>query len=188
MKVSILCVADRPMRLPLLVWSLMAQTHTDWELLILDQSERGYAAWYLGALLEQESRIKTVFVTRRGDWGYVEKLAAARELATGDVLMFPQDDAYYTPNALAEFVSALERGADLALCGWLYDLFGYQPMPPCPNVGRVDVGGFMVRRSTFLEHGWPDGDAQTMDGRFIERLVASGVRWESCPGILYVRN
>jgi hypothetical protein len=184
--VSVICVADRPLRLPLLVWSLIAQTHEDWQLIILDQSANGCVTHHVSSL-KHDKRIVVRRVERHGDWGYHEKAKAARELASGEALMFPQDDSYYTPTALARLSAEIERGADLALCGWLYDLFGYLPMPPNPRVGHVDVGGFMVRRSTFLEHGWPDG-TQTADGLFIERLVASGVRTALCQGTLFVRN
>jgi hypothetical protein len=116
------------------------------------------------------------------------KQEAARRWATGEAFIFPQDDAYYVPTALAEMVAALERdsGGDLALCGWLYDLLGFAPMPPNPRVGHVDVGGFLVRRETFLATGWPDS-SQTADGKFIEGAARSGARVVGCPGVLYVR-
>ncbi len=186
MTVSVICAADRPERLPVLVWSLMAQTFASWELLVLDQSGDGMVMRYLEDVLG-DCRVRVKRVPRRGDWGYREKQAAALDMAIGSAVMFPPDDAYYAPVALEVMGAEIARGADLVLCGWLYRLFGYQPMPPNPRVGHVDVGGFMVRRSTFLEHGWPDG-SQTADGRFVERLVASGVRVVTCPGVLYVQN
>lgn len=186
MKVSVICLADRPMRLPLLVWSLMAQTHADWELIVLDQSANGCVMHHVNSL-HGESRIRVQVVPNRGDWGQAEKERAARECAAGDALMFPQDDAYYAPPALELMVAKLHAGSDMALCGWLYDQFGYVPMPPDPRVGRVDVGGFMVRRSTFLAVGWPFR-SQTGDGQLVESLVASGARVGTEAGILYVRN
>lgn len=176
MKVSVICVSDRPERLPLLVWSLIAQTHQDWELFVLDQSGaegdepgvRQYIPWLPGRVFD---RVTFAKVRRVGDWGQTMKEQAAKRLATGDLLMFPADDAYYTPTALAEMVKVVEQGADLALCGWLYDLMGYHPMPPTPAVGHVDVGGFAVRRSVFLEHGWPSKE-QTGDGELVVSLAA----------------
>lgn len=186
MTVDVICVADRPERLPLLVWSLAAQTHQDWRLLVLDQSVDGDVDRYVCAPAHLEARITVERVGRVGDWGQTAKEAAASRVA-GDVLLFPADDAYYVPTALASFVTALENG-DLALCGWLYDLFGYAPMPPVPAVGHVDVGGFAVRRDTFLAHGWPV-KGQTGDGELVLGLLRDGrARLVTCPGVLYVKN
>lgn len=184
MKVSVVSVADRPERLPLLYWSLVAQTHQAWELLVLDQSDEGGVERNVGV---RDARVRVMRVERRGDWGQSAKEHAAESRATGDAVMFPNDDAYYVPIALAAMVRQLEAGADLVLCGWLYDLMGYVPMPPRPAVGHVDVGGFMVRRTTFLAHGWPS-KAQTGDGELVLSLIAAGARVATCPGTLYVKN
>lgn len=186
MRVSVICVADRPERLPVLVWSLIAQTHRDWELIILDQSAEGDVARHCQSALALAGRaISVVRTDRVGDWGYTAKQAAAKALASGDAFLFPQDDAYYVPTALATLVAALEPGARVALCGWLYDLFGFAPMPPHPAIGHVDVGGFLVRRDVFLATGWPS-TRQTADGEFIVEVAAGG-GVALCPGVLYVR-
>jgi len=187
MKVSVICVADRAERLPLLVWSLIAQTHQDWELLVLDQS--GQAPGVLQYVLLPDhvhARVRLWSVERIGDWGQAAKEMAGQSLAQGDVLMFPADDAYYVPTALTRMVEAIEAGSDLALCGWLYDLFGYAPMPPTPAVGHVDVGGFAVRRATFLEHGWPS-KGQTGDGELVVSL-ASRYKVARLPEVLYAKS
>lgn len=193
MKVGIICVADRPERLPLLVWSLIAQTHEEWELLVLDQSEADIdqpgVMRYMPLLPGRVSdRIKVRRVARAGDWGYMAKEVAALE-SKCDVLLFPQDDSYYVPTALFEFTSALNySNAQLAICGWLYDLERYAAIPPIPAIGRVDVGGFMVRREAFVSAGgWPKPIAQQTDGMFIERM-ARDVKTVSIPSVLYVRN
>jgi hypothetical protein len=184
MRVSVLCLADRWDRLPVLVWSLLAQTHQDWELLVLNQS----GADVMRGCHVGDTRVREFHVPRIGDWGQSAKEQAALAHATGDAFMFPNDDAYYVPIALQRMVEALERGADLALCGWLYDLPGYVPMPPCPAVGHVDVGGFMVRRQAFEAHGWPR-KGQTGDGELVVSLAARpGTKVELCPQVLYCKN
>ena len=191
MRVSVICVADRPERLPVLVWSLHAQTHRDWELLILDQTHDGSAMLYLDRTelpRSLEARITRQRIERLGDWGqYAKERATHQAAVTGDAFLFPADDAYYVPSALATFVAALEDDADLALCGWLYDLKGYAPMPPTPAVGHVDVGGFMVRRNAFLVHGWPD-KSQTGDGQLVIGLLQAGARLAMVPEVLYVKS
>lgn len=203
MRVSVICVADRPERLPVLVWSLHAQTYRNWELLVLDQTSDGSAMRYLDTLPETlDAHIAVERVERVGDWGQSAKERAARTATvTGEVFIFPADDAYYVPTALATFVKALERGADMALCGWLCGSIrlsvaghkvhdngsGYVAKPPTPAVGHVDVGGFMVRRETFLAHGWPDKSHEG-DGKLVLALLRSGARLAAVPDILYVKN
>jgi hypothetical protein len=188
MLVSVICVADRPERLPCLVWSLIAQTHKEWELLVLDQSDDGNVTKHLGsALAASGNRIATERVARVGDWGQSMKEHYAKSWGCGDALMFPSDDAYYMPPALAEMGAALDYGSDLAVCGWVYDIPGYVPMPPAVTVGRVDVGGFMVRRSVFQRIGWPCKE-QTGDGYFVEACVSRGANVAFCPSTLYVKN
>lgn len=189
MKVSIVCLADRPERLPLLVWSLIAQTHKDWELIVLDQSgdSRGVDCLITAVPDGVNAKVRVVRCARHGDWGQSAKEKAARDYAAGSVLMFPNDDAYYVPTALAELVRIIETGADIAVCGWLYDLMGYVPMPPSTVVGHVDVGGFMVARNLFLRTGWPD-KSQTGDAKLIEAGIRAGGRVGATSRVLYVKN
>jgi hypothetical protein len=186
-KISVICVADRAERLPLLVWSLIAQTHQDWTLLVLDQSTEYPGVFrYVTVPPAYKDRVRIDRVHMVGDWGQSAKEQAAH-LVDGDAVMFPADDAYYVPTALETMAAELDAGADLALCGWLYRLMGYAPMPPCPAVGHVDVGGFMVRRSTFLKHGWPS-KGQTGDGELVVGLAESGARVALSRGVAYVQN
>jgi hypothetical protein len=191
MTVSVLCLADRPERLPVLVWSLLAQTHTAWELLILDQSGGLDVDRYCGPWMEvavrRGHRVEVQQVERLNDWGQTVKERGALGWATGDVLMFPNDDAYYVPIALERFVAAIAAGSDLAVSGWLYDLLGYVAMPPNTQVGHIDVGGFAVRRDTFLATGWPC-KAQTGDGELVQGFLRAGARVGLVPNTLYVKN
>lgn len=189
MKVTVICIADRPDRLPLLVWSLVAQTHTDWELVIIDQTPKDSTAidCMIGVLpTEVVNRIRAIRYRRVGDWGQTAKENAAMA-ADGDAFMFPNDDAYYVPTALAEMVKRLELGCDLAICGWLYDFMGYVPMMPSVREGYIDVGGFMVRAKLFKKVGWPN-KGQTGDAKLVAALIEAGGVVGTCMGTLYVKN
>lgn len=187
MKVSLVCIADRADRLPGLVWSLVAQTHTDWELIVLDQSADCQVGRWVHVPADFIPKIRYVSVSREGDWGQTAKNAAARELATGDVLMFPNDDAYYVPVALTAMTGMVEHGADLVVCGWLYDQMGYYAMPPSVVEGRVDIGGFMVTREAFDKVEWTDR-SQVGDAKLVAALITSGARLCKYDRVLYVKN
>lgn len=191
MTVSIICLTDRPHRLPTLFWSLLAQTWPEWELLLLDQTPDASATrfcvdpWRIAA--EAGHRVNVLPVERVGDWGQSAKEAAALEWARGDALMFPNDDAYYVPTALESLAQSIKAGNDLAVCGWLYDLLGYTAMPPNTQVGHIDVGGFMVTRDQFVRHGWPN-KGQTGDGELVQGFLKQGARVGLVPNTLYVKN
>lgn len=190
MKISVICLADRPSRLPCLVWSLIAQTHSDWELIILDQSQGDDPVDAMITTLPSPgiaAKIRYVPCEYHGDWGQTVKEEAARELAMGELLMFPNDDAYYVPIALETLQNTICAGADIALCSWLYDGMGYIKMPPSSLEGHVDVGGFMIRRDLFLEVGWPD-KSQTGDAKLLAACIAAGGRVGAHNGVLYVKN
>lgn len=189
MKVNVICVADRPDRLPLLVWSLVAQTHVNWELTIIDQTLDGNLpadALIAGIPEAIDRKIRTVRRKRVGDWGQTAKERAAMA-ATADAFMFPNDDAYYVPTALEEMAKRLEAGCDIAICGWLYDFMGYIPMMPSTRKGRIDVGGFMVRSNLFKKVGWSD-KSHVGDAKLIAALIDAGGVVGTCAGTLYVKN
>lgn len=187
MKVSVICAADRPERLPCLYWSLVAQTHKDWELLILDQSYESVATFMFHERYMLDSRCQAYAVNNHRDWGQTEKEKAAVELARGDVLIFPADDSYYVPVALEKMVRHIEDGADIVVYGWLYDILGYQAMPPSIVQGHVDVGGFMMKRRTFLDVGWRD-KSQVGDHTLLTDMLRNGASMTFEHAILYVKN
>lgn len=187
MKISVICVADRPERLPCLYWSLVAQTHKDWEFIILDQSYEGNITTMFQSMYMNDDRCQAYAVGNHRDWGQTEKEKAAIEIAKGDVLIFPADDSYYIPVALEKMVRHIESGADVVVCGWLYDILGYRPMPPSIVQGHVDIGGFMMKRRTFLDVGWRD-KSQVGDHTLLTDILRNGASMTFENAILYVKN
>jgi hypothetical protein len=201
-KVAAICLADRPQHLALFLRCLALQTLTDWHCLVLDQGDDPAVGWmcrnnfipdepypnrYFSYSASTDRRVTHYIVPRHGDWGQVEKFAAAQRV-DADWLCFPNDDAYYCPAFLERMVTTgEERGADLVYCDWVYDKAGYAGYQGRPITGQIDVGGFLVRREALLKHGWPDRGPEG-DGHLIESLVKSGVPHAHVPGFLYVKN
>lgn len=184
--VSLVCIADRPRMLPVLIACLRAQTFDAWELIVLDQANDGAIQGVVTAA--DDPRVQWIPVPNHHDWGQTEKVKAAQTIARGDVLGFPNDDAYYAPCYLARMVAMLDDATlDLVYCDWIFDKFNYLPMVVAPKTGHIDVGGFLVRRQTFMAIGWDDrGD--TGDGIFVEHIVASGARHARIAACYYVKN
>ena len=185
-RVRLLVISDRPQALPVLLWSLINQTHAAWECLVLDQGVGHSAA---AARAVPDPRIRYQVVARVGDWGQTAKEWAARTLtAPSDVLAFPNDDAYYCPVFLERLVGAIEAGAALAYCDWVFDKPNYAPFVGKPRVGYIDVGGFVITRAAFDTVGGFADRGQTGDGQLVERVVAAGLPHTHVPGCFYVKN
>lgn len=190
---SFICVADRPDALRQLIACLRLQTYPEWELLVLDQTQR---ADCLAPVLEAEAlgerRVSWDSVPRIGDIGQSMKAAYTR-FARGEFLCFPHDDAYYVPVFVERMLmEARNNNFDLVYCDWLFDRADnttpYHHMPGVPQFGRIDIGGFIVKRDALLADGWADR-GEGGDGRLVERL-AQKHRHGCVPDnrVLYVKN
>ena len=123
----------------------------------------------------------------RGDWHQTVK-AQAITITEAECLVFPADDAYYAPVFIEQMLLGAAQGnAELIYCNWVYNQMRYMPWTANPRTGHIDVGGFMVRKTAALRVPWTSR-AQTGDGKWIEELVASGVRHARLDQTLYVKN
>lgn len=186
--VTLCILSDRPAHLRVLLASLRVQTVRNWSAVVLDQGIGSTSYHEVEAL--GDPRITWQKVPRRGDWGQAEKYRAACA-ASAVYVGVPNDDAYYCPRYLELMVDALQRdGADLAYCDWVSAADAGAPYIPYraePVTGRIDVGGFLVRRELLAAHGWPDR-GPTGDGALIESLVRRGARHVRVPAVLYTKN
>jgi glycosyltransferase involved in cell wall biosynthesis len=190
MKCSFIVSAwNRPASLACVLRSLVIQTETDFEVLVTDNAlTEADATGNVQAVAQlQDAR----FRYERTDMAdcYVSANHGAA-VARGEYLCFPSDDDYYTPRFLELMLKGNER-ADLIYCNCIYNGNGchYAPMEVEPVCGRIDKGGFLVRRSKFPEFtdGTP-GTIRAADGWMIERLVRSGIQHHKVPGYLWIHN
>ncbi|MCC6354864.1 MAG: glycosyltransferase family 2 protein [Verrucomicrobiae bacterium] len=186
------------------VASIEGQTYPNLELLILDDGSTDPET--LAAITHIEKQIAP-----RG-WRVLrlEHLfcAAARNrgatAASGEYLVFMDDDNIAEPGCIATLVKAAENtAADVLTCGrWIF--YGEEPSRPDPATLRhwLPVGAtpelglflnalgdmtFMVRREVFLELGGFETDYGVLgsDREFLIRTCLSGHRLEVVPEILY---
>lgn len=107
-------VLDRPVQVVDAIASVQAQTHPDWQLVVVDDGSTDTTPDVVAALAARDPRVRLV----RADHGGV---SAARNLAathaTGEVLAWLDSDNTWAPTHLATMLAALRRtGAQSAYC------------------------------------------------------------------------
>jgi len=191
--VSFIVTSDRPNHLRHLIACLRVQSNQNWELIVLDQTPRCAC---LAPVTEVEAlgenRVFYEHVPRVGDVGQSMKMAYT-QYARGEFVCVPNDDAYYVPPFIDQMLwSARTFNWDLVYCGWLWNCADntspYRPMSGEPRFGRIDVGGFIVKREALIEDGWPDR-GEGGDGHLVERICSRRPHGVVPAGhILYVKN
>lgn len=186
--VALCILSDRPAHLHVLLGCLRLQTWAAWQAIVLDQTPDGRCRDEVA--LAHDARLEWRQVPYRGDWGQGEKFAAAQSVQA-EFVGVPNDDSYYCPRYLELMMAhAVAERADLVYCDWVSAWDAGRPYIPYtarPQIGQIDVGGFLVRRTLLLSHGWPDR-GPTGDGVLVESLVRHGARVAHVPATLYVKN
>lgn len=199
MKVSLIVSAyDQPDSLASLLLSLRTQTETDFEVLICDNSTTGQndlAIMTLSAYWGSEEKRFTWLQTGKSGLRHCYESAnwAAVNVATGDYLCFPSCDNQYCPMFL-EVLLRWYNSADLIYSDMLYDPRAdntgkrtYTVFNTRPDVGFIDKGGFLVRRTKFQPFPWEE-NLMLADGLMLERLSKSGIVIQKAPGVLWIHN
>lgn len=106
------------------VRSVMAQTWTDWELLVVDDAPAGDPDWTNGpdgAVLREDSRIRVL--SHRQARGCASAKNAGLAAARGEWVTYVDDDNSYLPAKLERQLALAEStGAPLVLCGMEYQI------------------------------------------------------------------
>jgi glycosyltransferase involved in cell wall biosynthesis len=201
-KISVIVCTIRPNTLPHAVQSIRAQTYSDWELLVVDQSGASDTADYLESL--RDPRIKHVAQEVRG-------ASNARNggihAASTDLLAYMDDDCEAEPDWLAEIWDLMQHQEVDILCGPLVPPPTYRPgLEFCPaypvpqmevytwdavarDIGTGLSANMVLRRSTVETLGTFDtvlgaGSTRIPSGEetdYVLRALAHGLRVISAP-------
>jgi len=98
--------------------SVLAQTYTDWELLVADDGSTDGSPDVLRSY--DDPRIRTV--PNPGHLGYLRSINRLFGMATGEFITFQDADDFCHPERFRKQVEALENDPDLGLCGTFIDV------------------------------------------------------------------
>jgi glycosyltransferase involved in cell wall biosynthesis len=178
---------DRAGEVVVAVKSVLSQTYTDLEVLVVDDGSTDHTAEVVRAI--GDPRVRYVAETGRG--GNAARNAGARTSA-GDFLLFLDDDDEVVPTWLEELAAALTDAPDAAVvcCGALIihpdgRRAARRPADLGPAfdhvVGWFDTGSYAVRRDLYTAAGGFSEDLPSMQQtdlalRLVAECVASGAR------------
>jgi glycosyltransferase involved in cell wall biosynthesis len=178
---------NRPNALNLCVASLRLQTCKEFEVIIADNSRDGMISFAhkqtARNMTEAQQFCKHISTAEAAGRDCYESANLAANVAKGEYLCFPSDDGYYAPRFL-ELMLMHGSDSDLMYCNCIWDGRGYGKGEELihlvvePRRGKIDKGGFLVKREVFMKSGGfkgPFGPERCEDGFFIERLIRSGV-------------
>ena len=150
MKVSVVIPvynAERFVRYPL--DSVLAQTHSDWECICVDDGSTDGSGAILEEYAAKDARFRVVHQANGGE-GAARR--AGMDLATGELVAFLDADDAWHPESLRLFSAARERtGADVIRYGWRYvgsHSEAFEPLPP--EKVRIEQVDFTLRRESTI--------------------------------------
>lgn len=199
MKISVITGATGAAELGQAVASVRAQTHEDWEhMIVVDGPGRADAcAEQLDSLRGDKRTQVLVLPAPTGDTGYQGHriYAAFSFLGAGDAFVFLDEDNWLEPEHLATLVTCLERTG----AAWAYSLRtvhtrdGRPPIPDnCESLGRwpsymgdhlVDVGCYFLPRALAVQIAplWYRKGRGPLSGR-ADRTICRALL-KACPSV-----
>lgn len=177
--------------------SVLAQSYDNWELLLMDASPEWDAVSNLAADANDE-RIRRIELP--GNGGIVVNTNAGIEQATGDYIAFLDHDDILEPDALFQYVSALNKAAEgerpqvLSCDEDMFQKTGEWGQPVFKTRLNVDLlyshncvtHFLMVEKALIDRIGMsPEDVAGAQDYDLTLRCLASGARFEHIAHVLY---
>jgi glycosyltransferase involved in cell wall biosynthesis len=175
---------------PILIPSLMLQTHENWECILLHD---GPDAINLSRIVNDfaDARVKLVYSDRRhNDWGHSLREKGLNFIsARSDFVIHTNADNYYVPGALAEMLPGFQDGIIAVHCDMLHNYWKWKPISTTLNFGQIDTGCVMYRTGIAAEFGWKSV-RKDADWDLIEEVIKKYGRnaFAHIPQILCVHN
>ncbi len=175
----ILCTYNRAHLLPKALDSLLAQTETDWQAIVVDDGSRDGTDRVIRPYLERDARLRYVYHHNRG-------LPLSRNtgiaLAEGAYVTFLDADDEYAPDHLSVRRLILEARPDVDLLHGGCRIIGdslvpdkYDPERMIDLHGLVIGGTFVFRRQALVALGGFPSAPFSIDSALFERVEAAGL-------------
>ena len=181
---------DRPEHLKLCLQSLVLQTMTDWDAIVMDNAvspEARMAHWSVCS----GARVRYVATPSPHNVScYHSADYAVQHIAKGEWLCFPSDDSYYVPQFAERMLAAADAGGwQLVYSNLVWGRQGIHTQLDCkPQLCCIDKTNFMIRRDKMIPFPGKQNGPCCADGHLIDVLVADGIVVGKVDQLLVVHN
>lgn len=125
--------------------SVLDQTFTDWEMILVDDGSKDNSGEICDAFARTDARIKVIHQENTGVSGARNK---GIEASSGEYIAFLDSDDYYKPDMLDKLVKTLlSSGADSAGCGHIYLYPDGRAIPEAPVLPSGVYGADEIKKA-----------------------------------------
>lgn len=182
---------NRPEKLKRAIQSVIDQTFTDWELIIVDDHSE------VGIKPPEDKRITYRYLDKNSGKQAIPKNIGTR-LAKGEYLAYLDDDNVWRPDHLQALYNVLDKSPEIDLVygdRFVTDELGempsgvgiYSEFAPQLLLQRnyIDTSDFLVRRKAVLDiGGWDERCKRMSDWNLLARLVKNGSVFKRVPIVI----
>lgn len=166
-----------------LIDCLIAQTDSDWCLMVEDEGCQDLSEYY-----GVDDRLFFRRLPSTHDWGYTAANFMAQQEVTSEYVVFCSEDDIFMPTLVEELHNAIaEHHPDVIL----YDMYHRKSYPDgkvfvtMPLIYTVDKSAFCVRRQFFIEQGGFDQQEELADGMFFQRIRDKPYKYHKINKVLF---
>lgn len=182
---------DRPLHLNVLLHSLVVQTISDWEAIVVHEGGTDTFEGWSEERTGFDPRIRHfAFPQRMNDWGNTCKEWGTIKHARGQFVTQTNEDNYYVPTYFERMLeTAQSESADFVYCNMLHNYRGYKILECEVSPGRIDGGGWMAETSLVVATPWPSPKPELMpDGIYAKLLASRAKKVAKQNEVLFVHN
>lgn len=190
---------------PQIISSLICQTHTNWNLLLIHDGPNNTG---LKKIVEDTNDPRVIYIEteeRKNLWGHnlrkwiLEEIKEGKLQQDGEYIVITNADNWYSPLFLSKMLSGFITPKILATycSSFLHNYLSPQPEGPYEygiiqskvELGYIDCGGVMVRKEIACEVGWRSMEIYS-DWEYIDDIrYKYGIRsFNKVLGTLFVHN
>lgn len=195
-KSKVLVISPIHNRHPIILSSLICQTHQEWELyLVHDGENKTDLKSFVDAF--HDPRIHYIENKHaKGQFGhpirqeYLKKLKSG-ELGTYDYVLITNDDNYYAPHFMEKLLSVFQTNPNAlaAYCDMIHSYQKYGVLQCKPVYCHIDCGAVIIRADAAADIGWTNM-SHSSDWTYFEGIINKyGIdKWIKVPGVMFVHN
>ena len=140
---------------PILLPSLLLQTHTDWELILIHDGPDSIG---LDRIVEgfNDPRVRLAHTPQRhNDWGHSLRAIGLKHVNDADFILHSNHDNYYTPTAFKFLLQPFANREIVGVyCDMVHSHYAHNLRRSQLSYSHIDCGAIVLRADAAKEIGW----------------------------------